>query len=279
MMTIGQFARATGLTAKALRFYDEKGLLVPQDVDPGTAYRRYGTAQLRRAAVIKVLRQMGMSLAQVAEVVDNPDRSTDLIARFQRDVIAQQAHQRRALDHGVAALEALEQPVTVRTRQAARQHWVGAVLAVDLEAVDDDDTTEECNRVFVALWKGLHDVGNPPTGPFWTAIREHANGRDGELLACWPVTTAGSDGFAVEGLQLTRGTLPDRTEVFVHQRADDPAAEQDVLPGGMPTPAVLALLEHLGETGSDPAELRQVAVLGEDGTPVGVDVAVTTSAP
>ena len=39
LMTIGRFARITGLTVKALRHYDEVGLLRPAAVDPETGYR------------------------------------------------------------------------------------------------------------------------------------------------------------------------------------------------------------------------------------------------
>ncbi|MBE0975558.1 MerR family DNA-binding transcriptional regulator, partial [Escherichia coli] len=41
LMTVGEFALATGLSVKALRFYDERGLLAPADVDVDSGYRRY----------------------------------------------------------------------------------------------------------------------------------------------------------------------------------------------------------------------------------------------
>ncbi len=40
MLTIGEFATATGLTAKALRLYDDLGLLAPAEVDPRNGFRR-----------------------------------------------------------------------------------------------------------------------------------------------------------------------------------------------------------------------------------------------
>jgi len=49
LLTIGQFARACGLTAKALRHYDATGLLPPAFVDPGTGYRRYSEDQVEAA--------------------------------------------------------------------------------------------------------------------------------------------------------------------------------------------------------------------------------------
>ena len=45
---IGDFARATHLSVKALRHYHEEGLLAPAEVDPDSGYRRYDLAQIRQ---------------------------------------------------------------------------------------------------------------------------------------------------------------------------------------------------------------------------------------
>ena len=45
MITIGEFALSTGVSVKALRFYDDRGLLTPAEVDPHSGYRRYSAAQ------------------------------------------------------------------------------------------------------------------------------------------------------------------------------------------------------------------------------------------
>ena len=52
MMTIGEFALHTGLSVKALRFYDERGILPAIEVDPATGYRFYAAGQLRAATTI-----------------------------------------------------------------------------------------------------------------------------------------------------------------------------------------------------------------------------------
>ncbi|GAA5140633.1 MerR family transcriptional regulator [Nocardioides marinquilinus] len=72
-MGIGDFARASGLSAKALRLYDESGLLAPAEVDPVTGYRRYETAQLGRARLVARLRLAGMPLARIRVVADAAD--------------------------------------------------------------------------------------------------------------------------------------------------------------------------------------------------------------
>jgi len=53
LLPIGRFARLTGLTVKALRHYDEVGLLEPASVDPATGYRYYAARQCVRAEAIR----------------------------------------------------------------------------------------------------------------------------------------------------------------------------------------------------------------------------------
>ncbi|MFF8409739.1 MerR family transcriptional regulator [Streptomyces omiyaensis] len=67
-LTIGDFARATGLSAKALRRYDALGLLRPDRVDPYTGYRYYDGGQTERARLIAWLRRIGMPLADIGRV-------------------------------------------------------------------------------------------------------------------------------------------------------------------------------------------------------------------
>ncbi|MEU4653252.1 MerR family transcriptional regulator [Streptomyces sp. NPDC023723] len=68
LLTIGAFAKASRLSPKALRLYDELGLLVPARVDPGTGYRHYAPEQLEQARLVAWLRRLGMPLARVRAV-------------------------------------------------------------------------------------------------------------------------------------------------------------------------------------------------------------------
>ena len=65
LMSSGEFARASGLTRKALRLYDELGLLTPARVDPQSGYRFYAPAQLEQARLVAWLRRLGMPLASI----------------------------------------------------------------------------------------------------------------------------------------------------------------------------------------------------------------------
>jgi DNA-binding transcriptional MerR regulator len=81
--TIGQMATATGLSVKALRFYEGIGILAPHHIDPETRYRYYSRAQLMRLDIIKAARSMGMSLKELEPVLREKDDTAilDALAR------------------------------------------------------------------------------------------------------------------------------------------------------------------------------------------------------
>ncbi|MBT0773221.1 MerR family transcriptional regulator [Kineosporia sp. J2-2] len=94
-LTIGTFARAAGLSAKALRLYAELELLVPASVDPVTGYRFYTAGQLERARLVAWLRRLGMPLAQIRLVCDlEPGLASREIAGFWARVEADVAERR-----------------------------------------------------------------------------------------------------------------------------------------------------------------------------------------
>jgi DNA-binding transcriptional MerR regulator len=83
LMPIGRFARLTGLTVKALRHYDEVGLLRPAAVDPDTGYRSYAPDQVRRAEAIRKLRRLELPLDDVFTLLEADD--PELIRRVLHD--------------------------------------------------------------------------------------------------------------------------------------------------------------------------------------------------
>jgi DNA-binding transcriptional MerR regulator len=76
LMPIGRFSRQTGLSVKALRHYDELGLLRPAAVDPDTGYRLYATGQVERAEAIRLLRRLEVPLDDIATLLASGDPAT-----------------------------------------------------------------------------------------------------------------------------------------------------------------------------------------------------------
>lgn len=68
LLSIGAFARLSRLSPKALRLYDELGLLRPVRVDPGSGYRRYSPDQLEQARLVAWLRRLDMPLARIRRI-------------------------------------------------------------------------------------------------------------------------------------------------------------------------------------------------------------------
>jgi len=64
-LTIGRFSRLSGLSVKALRHYDDVGLLEPARVDDSSGYRYYTLAQVRDAEAIRRLRGLDVPLDEV----------------------------------------------------------------------------------------------------------------------------------------------------------------------------------------------------------------------
>jgi MerR family redox-sensitive transcriptional activator SoxR len=64
MMTIGEVARRSGVATSALRFYEERGLLLAERNAAG--HRRYGRAVIRRVAFIVFAQRVGLTLEEIA---------------------------------------------------------------------------------------------------------------------------------------------------------------------------------------------------------------------
>ena len=68
-MTIGEFAARTRLSPKALRLYDELGLLSPAKVDPSSGYRLYADCQVASVRLVGLLRPLDMPLAEISTIL------------------------------------------------------------------------------------------------------------------------------------------------------------------------------------------------------------------
>jgi len=70
MFSIGVFARLGAVSIRSLRHYDEIGLLPPAEVDPVTGYRTYSAKQLRQLNRIVALKELGLTLGQIRQLLD-----------------------------------------------------------------------------------------------------------------------------------------------------------------------------------------------------------------
>lgn len=69
MFKIGDFSKVCQVSIKALRHWDDIGLLKPAYTDPATSYRYYSIEQLKQVNRIQALRDLGLSLKQTADLL------------------------------------------------------------------------------------------------------------------------------------------------------------------------------------------------------------------
>jgi DNA-binding transcriptional MerR regulator len=186
LLTIGEFAQQTRLTAKALRLYDEMGLLRPAAVDPPSGRRRYGVAQVRAARLIGMRRGADLSLAEIGSLLADLDANRELATtRLDRHLVELEARHtsRRFLIRHIRAILREEDPpmFPIQTRHVPAQR----VMSIQrrLRAPETAAFIEEAKAAFTDQLDGAL-----PTGPFtliFHGIVDHES--DGPLeaiLAC-----------------------------------------------------------------------------------------------
>ncbi|MEV6692734.1 MerR family transcriptional regulator [Micromonospora sp. NPDC051196] len=127
MWRIGELARMTGATERALRHYDKNGLLVPTAIDRTSGYRWYGVAALSRLERIRGLQRLGLSLRDIADLIDAPDAHVrqavrETVADIRRHITALDQTADRAEDYLATPAPILPQQATVGARHLRVRH-------------------------------------------------------------------------------------------------------------------------------------------------------------
>lgn len=118
LLTIGRFAQLTGLTIRALRLYDELGLLRPEAVDGASHYRYYAGDQLARGELIRRLRRADLPLAEIGRFLDGGPTERERILADHR---ARLRGRVAAAQDAVRAVDGLrEEAVTVNVTPMTR---------------------------------------------------------------------------------------------------------------------------------------------------------------
>lgn len=119
-MRIGQLARAAGVDAETIRYYERIGILAPPARSPN-GYRAYGAAQLERLAFVRHCRSLDMPLEEIRRLLAFVDRPDADRAGIDRLIDAQLARVRTRL----ASLQALERQLASLREQCAGDHAGG----------------------------------------------------------------------------------------------------------------------------------------------------------
>ncbi len=249
MYRIGTVARLAQVSVRTLRHYDDIGLLRPTRTDP-SGYRWYGPAEVARLHRILVLRDLGVSLAEIGDLLDEdvtPEqlRGILLLRRAEAHERIATAHQRLALvEARIALLEddkMSDHDVTVKQLES-----VPVVAASEMLSADRD-VAAALGRLYPRLHRALaeHAVA---AGPLSYALYD-------ELDRDW------SEERVTAALAVPPGVHIDDGDVRTIELPAVRAATTVVrgAPDAVYTPGFAAIQHWLASTGGpDVTQLREV---------------------
>jgi DNA-binding transcriptional MerR regulator/effector-binding domain-containing protein len=199
--SIGEFSQITGLSVKTLRFYHEKGILIPSSVDEATGYRFYDAGKVEKARVIMRLRQMEFSIEDIAAVLGECSDEADILNQLERqkNVLQQRIREDRDIVHSLGEIIAKE--------KSARQLLESGNFAVGEKTLEPllvagirmNGKYSDCGEGFSRLGKA---VGRYICGK---ALCRYYDGeyRDGDadFEACFPIRKEiAADGISIRTL-------------------------------------------------------------------------------
>lgn len=192
---IGEFSRLTQLSVKTLRYYHEVGLLIPDQIDTQTGYRRYTTGQVGDALLIGRLRTLDLPLAEVQEVVAEPERRNAIIAAHLQRMEA-------ALDHTRGVVNSLRSLLEgpARSTDIRYQTVQGTYAVVHAEHVTTAGIEAWCGATYGRICGDLARRRVPIVGPVG-ALYDQAffNNDAGEVTAFVPVATPQPNAVTLPG--------------------------------------------------------------------------------
>lgn len=163
VLSIGELAVASGLTAKALRLYDELKLLTPAEVDQSDGYRYYAPEQVEQARFVARLRSAGVPLVRIAAILQasTPEAAADEVLTYWREVEAYRASAREVITSLVALLRAHDNSMKPPT--TSDLDLVDQISRLDDEVPDAEDLA----RISAARRRAqaLTNLGNPARRP------------------------------------------------------------------------------------------------------------------
>ena len=147
MFKIGEFSRFSQVSVKTLRYYDQIGLLKPAEVDDFTGYRYYSASQLPRINRILALKDLGLSLKQITQLLEEdmtPDQIRGIL-RLKQVEIQQQVQQEQArLARVEWRLKQIEREETMPTQEVVLKK----VPPIEVVSVRDIVPTTGISQLF-----------------------------------------------------------------------------------------------------------------------------------
>jgi DNA-binding transcriptional MerR regulator len=197
LVPIGRFSRMSRLSIKALRRYDDLGLLVPARVDPSSGYRYYRFGQANRAEAIRILRQVDMPLDEIRELLadDDPDVVTKRLGMHRERLEERLAHQQRMLRFLQRLIDrrGAIMPYEIAAKQIPTQPVASWTSRTTLATIGD-----VVGRGLTTVMGALTAAGTEPAGPPFIVYHDVTDEQaDGTVEICIPVPP-GVNGVAAD---------------------------------------------------------------------------------
>ena len=205
-ISIGEFARRSRLSMKALRLYDKRRVLVPARVDEVSGYRYYDVAQLEDARLVAMLRQLDLSLAAIRKLVAcDPVDAADQIAAHWRKVESVHDARRELADYLVNRLSG-KKPVVYEV--ATREMPERSVLCLKRNV--DEKGAWALGKEFIAIMRErplpkMEGREGAAFAIFWGEVSADS---DGPVEWCKPIPQAEARTLAEHYPELTLRTDP-----------------------------------------------------------------------
>lgn len=206
MLSIGGFASAAQLSLKALRLYDQLGILKPSYVDRDSGYRYYQPDQLSQARLIRLMRQMEMPLATIRQVLAaGPAEAEQLVQGYWQARERRMIQSRRMVRDLLAILreEVTTMMLDVSVKTVAPQPIISVTRRVKVEQLGDHIQSSLRQLYAQAEQQGCA-VAGPPLGIYHGPINHDD---DGPIEVCLPVGAPATATDDVAVRELPGGTV------------------------------------------------------------------------
>lgn len=90
LMLIGEIADFFGISRKAIRLYEKKGIIKPVEVDAKNGYRYYSTEQVQQLNALLELKALGFSLDEIKTIIDGKTAKAPLLEMLEKKRLAWQ---------------------------------------------------------------------------------------------------------------------------------------------------------------------------------------------
>lgn len=186
-LSIGEFAAATQLSPKALRIYDEQRLLPPARIDTATGYRYYSSDQVPLGRLVRTLREMNLSLTDIASIVASKDGGAEtVLARLAQEIDDRYARERRAYH---ASLVLLRKPSRADPPEIVQRSRPDTTVAIRPFMANRYDFVEKFRAEARATIELLRHAALAAAGEASCALIDPLSDDDGRLEVVIPVQT------------------------------------------------------------------------------------------